>query len=180
MANNLTHNKFSDRIERRRPPGRAARGAALPMDREDLRDKEGVASLLFQPDILASVQYDETGRSRSRLSPERRLMLAVLKDTIDCFQQYLTASNAEGRALFRDAEEWILEEDSDWLFSFENICEVLGLNPQYIREGLACWKKKTLGRRPRARICRLNPRGKSKGRMEDQAETIQPLKAASG
>ena len=35
-------------------------------------------------------------------------------------------------------------KDSESLFSFENICETLGLYPDYIRHGLLCWKEAKL------------------------------------
>jgi hypothetical protein len=43
--------------------------------------------------------------------------------------------------LFKEAEEWIMEKNSDWFFSFENICETLELYPDYIRQGLLRWKE---------------------------------------
>lgn len=73
---------------------------------------------------------------------EEALMLAILEDAIACFQKYALARGGKARALFQEAEDWILDESSDWLFSFENVCEVLGLNPKYVRQGLLQWKKK--------------------------------------
>ena len=72
---------------------------------------------------------------------EEKLMLAVLQDAVECFQIYLLAETQREKRLFREAEDWILETDSSWLFSFENICETLQLNPGYIRQGLLCWKE---------------------------------------
>ena len=37
-----------------------------------------------------------------------------------------------------------MEKNSDWPFSFENICEVLGFDPAYLRQGLLRWKRKKL------------------------------------
>ena len=90
---------------------------------------------LFQPDPLVPAQYLETFRRKGHLEPEKGLMLAVLEDGIACFQNYIFVRDNRGKAIFREAEEWIMEENSDWLFSFENICEVFGLNPQYMRQG---------------------------------------------
>ncbi|TMA12624.1 MAG: hypothetical protein E6J89_04180 [Deltaproteobacteria bacterium] len=96
---------------------------------------------LFQPDTLIPDQYFETFR-RKRLEPEKQLMLAVLEDAVRCFQDNVMARSGKRKKLFDEAEEWILEENSDWLFSFESTCEVLGFNPQYVRQGLLRWKKK--------------------------------------
>src|SRR5437879_13882021 len=72
---------------------------------------------------------------------EERLMQAVLENAIEYLQKYVLATDERGKKLFQEAEEWILDKDSDWFFSFENICEVLGLHPDYIRQGLLCWKE---------------------------------------
>ncbi len=72
---------------------------------------------------------------------EEALMLAVLEDAIDCFQKYASARTGKANVLFQEAEDWILDESSDWLFSFENVCESLGLDAKYVRKGLLQWKK---------------------------------------
>lgn len=113
---------------------------------------------LFQPDTLLPAQYLDTFRRKAHLEPEKRLMLAVLEDAIACFQKYLSARDTKGKTIFRDAEEWILEAEKDWLFSFDNVCEVLGFDPQYVRKGLMRWKETHLAGRPRAKIYRLTPK----------------------
>ncbi|HWP60446.1 MAG TPA: hypothetical protein VNL14_21295 [Candidatus Acidoferrales bacterium] len=119
--------------------------------------EEKVASL-FQQDTLLPAQYFDTFRRKSYLEPEKRLMLAVLEDAIACFQKYALARDPRGKALFADAQEWIFASDHDWLFSFENVCEMLGFNPKYLREGLTRWKERQLAARPRAKVYRFAPR----------------------
>ena len=63
-------------------------------------------------------------------------MLAILEDAVDCFQNKVFAQSVKGRRLFQEAEKWIVEVDGDWVFSFENVCETLELNPAYVRQGL--------------------------------------------
>ncbi len=95
-----------------------------------------VASL-FQPDTVSPAQYLETVCRKTHLEAEQELMLAVLEDAITCFQVHFAARDKQKTRLFRKAEEWILlQEKSNWLFSFDKVCETLGLNPGYIREGL--------------------------------------------
>jgi hypothetical protein len=78
---------------------------------------------------------------KDTLEAEEKLMLAVLESATEYFQKYLFAEDERGKKLFQEAEEWILDKDSDWLYSFENICEVLKLHPDYMRQWLLCWKK---------------------------------------
>jgi hypothetical protein len=72
---------------------------------------------------------------------EEALMLAVLENAVEYFQKYAVAHSEREKRLFKEAEDWILEKDSDWFFSFENICETLGLYPDFIRQGLLGWKE---------------------------------------
>ena len=117
--------------------------SAYTRDQTGLTPDERIGAL-FQPDSLLSAYYFETLRRKTILEPEKRLMLAILEDAINCFQDNLPAQNLRGRRLFEEAEEWIVEVDGDWVFSFENICEALGFNPAYLREGLLRWMKNKL------------------------------------
>jgi hypothetical protein len=115
-------------------PGVEASGSAFD---------EKVASL-FQPDTTLAAQYFDTLRRQTVLYPEKQLLLAVLEDGINSFQENVGAANPKGQKLLADAEEWIFASSSDWLFSFENICALLGLNPEYLRKGLRRWKSAKL------------------------------------
>ena len=105
---------------------------------------EEKALAVFQPDILVTVQYLSTYRRRFHLQPEQLLMLAVLEDAIICFQDNLTATTPRKQSLFREAEEWIVDDNKFYLFSFDNICEGLALDPNYVRRGLLRWKEMVL------------------------------------
>jgi len=78
------------------------------------------------------------------LEGEEKLMLAVLGKAVEYVQKYVLAKDERGKKLFQEAEEWILDKNSAWLYSFENICEVFGLHPDYMRQGLLCWKEARL------------------------------------
>ena len=110
----------------------------LTGDQTGLTPDERIGSL-FQPDSLLSAHYFGTLRRESLLEPETRFMLAILKDAIQCFQDNLFTRNEKNRRLFEEAQEWIVETDGDWVFSFQNICEALGFNPAYMRHGLLRW-----------------------------------------
>ena len=71
-------------------------------------------------------------------------MLAVLESAVEDFQKYVLARKPRGKQLFQHAEDWFLEKDSEELFSFENICETLGLHPDHTRKGLMVWKQARL------------------------------------
>jgi hypothetical protein len=116
-------------------------GSKIPRDEPGLTTDEKIASL-FQPDTLLSAQYFDNLRRKSLLEPEKRLMLAILEDAVSRYQDNLLSQDKRGKRLFGDAEDWIVETGSDWIFSFENVCEALGFNPAYVRQGLLRWKEK--------------------------------------
>jgi hypothetical protein len=101
---------------------------------------------LFEPDTLVSAQYLENLRRKTLLEPEKRLMLAVLEDAINCFQINVMAQSGRRKKLFNESEDWIMGWDDDWIFSFVSVCELLGFNPEYVRRGLLRWKEKQLAR----------------------------------
>lgn len=96
---------------------------------------------MFQPDTLLPAQFFAHLGKKIPQEPEYRLVVAVLQDAVECFQKHFGARDHKARQLFEDAEVWIASEDRDWPFSFVNICELLGLNPDYLRSGLATWKE---------------------------------------
>ncbi len=97
---------------------------------------------LFQPDAQLSAQYFDNLRRKTLFEPEKRLMLAILEDGIHSYQDNLTASHGKRERDFDEAAAWIVDADSDWVFSFANVCDALGLSPEYLRQGLLRWKEK--------------------------------------
>jgi len=65
---------------------------------------ENIVSL-FEPDMLVSAQYFENLRSKTLLEPEKRLMLAVLEDAINCFQHNVLAQSGKRKRLFEETKE---------------------------------------------------------------------------
>jgi hypothetical protein len=95
---------------------------------------------LFEPDALLPAQFYAAFRGGTGVRGEKRLMLAVLEDALDCYQKYAFSRDGHGRQLFDEALEWINSGNRAWFFSFENICETLGINPEYLRRGLETWR----------------------------------------
>ena len=102
---------------------------------------EEIAENVFQPDVLADHEYLENFRRKSYYEPEKNLLFAALDDAVRCYRAYAFARSSSSRRVYRAAEKWIWENDWDWPFSFRNICEVLGLDPFFIRRGLRHWKE---------------------------------------
>jgi hypothetical protein len=110
---------------------------------------------LLQPDTLLPSQYFALVKRKGSHEPERRLVAALLEDAVECYQKHLRARDEKARQLFLDAEEWISSDDRSWPFSFENVCDLLQINPTYLRRGLFAWKDRQLSDHPRAKVVAL-------------------------
>jgi hypothetical protein len=75
---------------------------------------------------------------------ERRLIIAVLEDAVMCYQKYMCAKNSQERRLFDQAEAWLMRRDrfarTGDSFSFEFICDTLGLDAEGLRERFRRWR----------------------------------------
>lgn len=97
---------------------------------------------VFQPDTLLPTQFFTSLRQRVFVEGEKRLMAAVLADAVEIYMKQAFKNDPRARQLFLDAEAWIFsDEPTQWLFSFNNISDVLGLEPEYIRRGLLEWRR---------------------------------------
>ena len=101
----------------------------------------GSGAGLFEPDILLPNQYFAAFRRGRAVEGERRLMLAVLEDAVDSYRKYAIARDPREQACFLEAREWFFSTDRSWLFAFENICDVLEMNADYLRSGLDKWRR---------------------------------------
>jgi len=111
---------------------------------------------LFQPDTLLPDQYLDTFRRKLHLEPEKKLMLAILEDAVACFQKYLFARDSKGKAQFRDTGDWIFQRDDSGVFSFNIVCETLGIEPNYLRRGLEQWQQRVT-QQTQAQVIQLRP-----------------------
>jgi hypothetical protein len=67
---------------------------------------------------------------------EKRLMLAVLQEALNNFVQFRAAKDLVGQERFREVERWFFDQKTDWLYSFNSICENLGISSSYFLVGL--------------------------------------------
>jgi hypothetical protein len=152
----------------------AGEGATVELMTEDMPEprrlpvRDSLADILG-PDVILPQQFFDGPRGDSDFSPEKALMLAILEDAIRCFQEYFRTTRARPRMLSRQAEQWIRTRDWNWPFSFNNVCEALGIDPDCMRDALLRMKYEHLmaEQRPRnrqpaqpPRVVRLNARAK--------------------
>ncbi|HWP59420.1 MAG TPA: hypothetical protein VNL14_16120 [Candidatus Acidoferrales bacterium] len=90
----------------------------------------------FRIDNLIRGKTPERADNKYFRDPVIRLMLAVLEDAVNCYVKYRGSKSRRGQRIFREAHEWFFSDDAKWLFSYENICDLVGINPSYLRNGM--------------------------------------------
>ena len=92
--------------------------------------------------ILPCQYFDLSGGHR--LTGEQRLMLALLADAINVYQQGVLSRCTRKRMLYVDSERWIMADRGDrHAFSFEAVCDALEINPGVLRRRMVAWKHVT-------------------------------------
>jgi hypothetical protein len=89
--------------------------------------------------VMLPVQYLQA-RQR-RMEPQKRLMVAVLETVLDDFRSAVSRcaaglSSPADRRAYEQARAYVASTDRSWPFSFENICEAIGLDADGLREKL--------------------------------------------
>lgn len=131
---------------------------------------------IFEPDALMPEQFFATLGRDAGGGNERGLMLAILRDAVECYQKYALARDPRGQELHREAAEWIFSHDREWPFSFENICDVLGVSSGYIRAGLLPMKQVAQRRArkvPRIVTLRERERAAAAQRAAEEEDTVE-------
>jgi hypothetical protein len=98
--------------------------------------------LFGQPDVLCLDEYLHVYQGRPAETPERRLVAAVLRDAIDCYLRDCFTKNRHKKRSFREAEEWFFKGDNYGVFSLENVCGILNIDPGYIRRSLMQYEQR--------------------------------------
>ena len=83
--------------------------------------------------ISHSLVDDDSGYARG---PERALMSALLFDGIQAYMSYAECNCKAQRSRFREAFNWVHCCGNEYVFSFESVCEGLGIDANFIRYGL--------------------------------------------
>ncbi len=99
-------------------------------------DVTSIAERLLQPSTVLPWQYFDS--RPAELSPEKRLMFAVLIDAVRRLEMGLNAP-ASRRKTLAGIEWWVFSARGNQLFSFDNVCPALEIAPHHLRPGLLQW-----------------------------------------
>jgi len=127
----------------------------------------------FAPDFLVPTQYYDLMRRRSALDAETRLVFAVLEDAVRCYVKNVHGTTRVQRLAFREVSEWFDTANRRHdPFSFGHICDVIGIEPGYLRsqlktlrpDDLPTKQMRSVGRRHVVRPGRRSHHAESAGR----------------
>jgi hypothetical protein len=90
--------------------------------------------------LLLPGQYADLVRRNHVIEGELKLLLAVLEDAIRCYLRNLNAKGGEHRRDFVEVRNWFEGNRAGArrgdIFSFENLCAALGIDPCYLLDRL--------------------------------------------
>jgi hypothetical protein len=67
---------------------------------------------------------------------QKDLAAGVLKQAAQDLRRFHGATSAVERELYLDACRWVISDDCSWPFSFLNVCQLLDLAPESLRQEL--------------------------------------------
>jgi hypothetical protein len=86
--------------------------------------------------LLIEQAWSSDAQAALRWNSEYRLMLAVLQDAVLCWFRYCRPRTSQERRMFQEIQAWFWDNEQQWLYAFESICEHLDLEASAIRRGL--------------------------------------------
>lgn len=107
--------------------------------------------VMFEPDVMLPSQFHGEGE-QGVIGGERRLMAAILSDGVEAYIASRVSSalqrssahrnDSSAKSSFKhpkhtDAQDWVDDCDDSYVFSFDNVCSSLGIDPDYLRLGLS-------------------------------------------
>ena len=105
------------------------------MEQVEQRGLEAADGLGLTDIILPSQYFGAMGGGG--LCSEQRLMLAVLVDAINILQGWHRLGSARKRRAFAEAAQWVNTRGTGYPFSFDSICDALGIDPAILRDRLS-------------------------------------------
>jgi hypothetical protein len=67
---------------------------------------------------------------------QRELASGILKQAAQDLRRFHGATSAIERELYLDAYRWVISDDCSWPLSFLNVCQLLNLAPESLRQEL--------------------------------------------
>jgi hypothetical protein len=77
-----------------------------------------------------------TAKAYMSETSQKDLAAGILKQAAEDLRRFHGATNGVERELYQDAYRWVISDDCSWPFSFLNVCQLLKLAPENLRQDL--------------------------------------------
>ena len=112
----------------------------------------------YEPAAVLPAQMSAGVRWDADTSGPRALMLAILVDALRCIEQGSRRTHFCARRLAAEAEAWVRSDDRAYPFSYLNITDVLGIDPDAVRRHLLRTSRTTYPRVRANAVTKRSPR----------------------
>ncbi len=121
----------------------------VQMEMTDRGDRATADSNLFSSVAMLPVQFNALIRGNYYPDGERRLMVAVLDAALQDYLQNAHYATSGQRMRFAEVNQWMNRPAaSSGLFSFQWLCDALGIDPNRLRKTLAALSRRGMSSRP--------------------------------
>ncbi len=90
--------------------------------------------------LVGGIVYGPPRPLPAQFTGKRQLLEALLLDAIRTFHLFVHARKPGERQRFEEVEAWLASADTEYVFSFVNVCTLLGLNAEAVRTQLLGWQ----------------------------------------
>lgn len=90
--------------------------------------------------VVGGIVYGPPKPLPAQFTGKRQLLEALLLDAVRTFHLLVHARKPGERQRFAEVEAWVTSADTDYVFSFINVCTLLGLDAEAVRTQLLTWK----------------------------------------
>ena len=90
--------------------------------------------------LVGGIVYGPPKPLPAQFTGKRQLLEALLLDAIRTFHLLVHARKPGERQRFAEVEAWITSADTEYVFSFINVCTLLGLDTGAVRTRLLTWQ----------------------------------------
>jgi hypothetical protein len=91
---------------------------------------------MLEKETTNQIHKMKTAQDYLSETSQRELASGILKQAAQDLRRFHGATSAIERELYLDAYRWVISDDCSWPFSFLNVCQLLNLAPESLRQEL--------------------------------------------
>jgi hypothetical protein len=97
-------------------------------------DNPRIAPTAFDKWLSHLIPQTPVKEATNPINSETALAAGVLRQAASDLRRFHESEDAVGREMYSDARSWFNSNDTEWPYSFLNVCQSLGISPEDIRD----------------------------------------------